>query len=143
MNRPEVRGLERRRVKLAGAAGYVSATVLVLGGLAHALGGWPPMSSALRESGVDADLAGALAVGWFFGSVSMLTFGAIVSVSARRSSRGIGALPGVWLIAAAYAGFGCAAFLLRHFNPHFLIFIFSGLLVASHAALAGGSRPRP
>lgn len=124
--------------------GYLSGAVLVLGGLAHAFMGWPPLHTALAEAGVDRGLVGALAVGWYFGSVSMLTFGAIVLVSVRHTRPGTGGgFSAPWLISAAYIGFGIAAYVLRDFNRHFLIFVLSGLLVALYASLASRMRSAP
>jgi hypothetical protein len=64
----------------------VEFTILVLGllifaaGFAHAFAGWPPLAAELANSGVDAGVRGALAVGWTFGSASMHGFGVLVIV---------------------------------------------------------------
>jgi len=109
-------------VLLAGA-------LMVISSAAHAFLGWPPLRGELRTAGLAGNLIGALAVGWYFGSVSMLAFGAITLRSGRLLRKGdrSGVAP-VRMIAASYLIFGLAAFLSRNFNPHFLVFIFTGLL---------------
>jgi hypothetical protein len=42
----------------------------------------------------------------------------------------------VWTIAVGYVVFGVAAFLLRERNPHFLLFVLTGLLVGGYALAA-------
>lgn len=102
---------------------------MAVSSIAHAGLGWPTMARALREAGLEADLTGALAAGWFFGSVAMLGFGGIVLHAGVRMRRGDpSGIPAVRIIAAAYVLFGAGAFVLRGFNPHFLLFVGTGLL---------------
>ena len=109
-------------VLLAGAA-------MALSSAAHSLGGWPPLRSALETAGAPQALEQALATGWYFGSVSMLTFGVILILCGLRMKRGDASLVAASrAIAACYVVFGVAAFLTHHFNPHFLAFIIPGLL---------------
>ncbi len=112
-------------VLLAGA-------LMILSSAAHAFLGWPPLRGELRTAGVAENLIGALAVGWYFGSASMLAFGAIVFRSGlllRKGDRS-GVAP-VRMIAACYVVFGLATFLSRNFNPHFLVFVINGLLAGA------------
>ena len=109
-------------VLLAGA-------LMVLSSAAHAFLGWPLLRDDLKSTGVAENLAGALAVGWYFGSVAMLAFGAITLRSGlllRRGDRS-GMTP-VRIIAACYLVFGVVTFVSRNFNPHFLLFVITGLL---------------
>lgn len=124
-------------MKLAITLGYVSGVVLIMSGFAHALAGWPALAAALGDAGVDADLRGALAAGWYFGSVCMFVFAGIVLSSTRQTQRGAAdSLAGVWTIAVGYVVFGVGAFLLRERNPHFLLFVLTGLLVGGYALAA-------
>ena len=103
--------------------------LMVLSSAAHAFLGWPPLRGDLKSAGVAESLMGALAVGWYFGSVAMLAFGAITLRSGlllRRGDRS-GVTP-VRIIAACYVVFGVITFVSRNFNPHFLVFIVTGLL---------------
>ena len=106
--------------------GFLSGALLILSAGAHAFLGWPAMSDALAEVGAGADLSGALAVGWYFGSMAMLVFGLVVlGVTIRRGDR-----RAVRFIALGYLAFGLTAWLLRDLNPHFLLFIVTGVLLA-------------
>jgi len=101
---------------------------------AHAFLGWPPFEADLREAGLDGSHVGALATGWYFGSVAMATYAALAAFGAWEIRRGslAGMVP-LRLIGASYAGFGVAAWLIRSHNPHFLGFVVIGL-----TALAAG-----
>ena len=107
----------------------LAGVLMMLSALAHGGLGWPSMRTALESAGAGDDLVGALAAGWYFGSVAMAVFGAIVFTSGLRLRRGdsSGVLP-VRLIATGYVLFGLAAFAARHFIPHFLLFVLTGLL---------------
>ena len=119
----------------------IAGVVMLLSSLAHGLVGWPMMRGLLRDGGAGEDLIGALAVGWYFGSVAMVAFGSIAIVAALRLRRGdrSGVAPGR-LIALCYVLFGLAAFLSRGFNPHFLLFVATGLLAG--LPLSGGAAVR-
>jgi hypothetical protein len=126
-----------RAARLGQAAGWV----LVAAGLAHAFAGWPPLRATLEAGGVDSDVIGALGAGWLFGSAAMLAFGAALVAMAGDVRRGAsGSTAPAWAIAAALAGFGVAAWVLRDFNPHFLGFMAMGALVAGFAAAARRGR---
>lgn len=119
---------------------------MLLSSVAHALLGWPTMRTGLQDAGAPADLVGALAAGWYFGSAAMAAFGAVVLVCGMRLRRDdrSGATV-VFLIAACYVIFGLAGFFLRHFNPHFLLFIATGALaglplLGNQDRGSGGSR---
>lgn len=113
---------------------FTTGTLLFASGLAHALVGWPQLAPVLVSASVPAETIAAMAVGWYFGSVSMLSFGAMaVSFALLRSPSA--AVP-LGIIAVAYTAFGSAAYILRNFNPHFLGFIAIGLLAATGALFA-------
>ena len=103
--------------------------LMILSSGAHAFLGWPQLQPELSKAGVVQPLLGAVAVGWYFGSVAMLTFGVVVLLMGLRLKRGdrSGVLT-VRIVAAAYLLFGLTVFVLRDFNPHFLVFVFTGLL---------------
>ena len=62
--------------------GLVAGLLLIASSAAHAFLGWPPFGAALAEAGIEGDIIGALAVGWYFGSTAMLVFGVIVLAAA-------------------------------------------------------------
>jgi hypothetical protein len=103
--------------------------VMVLSAVAHGPLGWRSLGAELARVGVPADLSGALAVGWWFGSAMMLACGGIALVAGARLRRGdrSGVVP-VLIVAAAYVGFGAAAYVARDFAPFFFLFIVTGLL---------------
>ena len=116
--------------------GLLAALLLIASAFAHAFLGWPPFQSILEQAGVDADAIAALEVGWYFGSLAMLAFGAIVFLAAARAIRGERAATGsLWIIGGAYTAYGAVAYVASDFNPHFLLFVVTGLLVAAVAAL--------
>ncbi len=107
----------------------VAGIVMLLSSLAHAFAGWPAMRAALGETGAPADLTAALAAGWTFGSVAMATFGVVVVLCGLRLRRGDrSGVATVRVVAAAWFLFGVATFVLRDFNPHFLLFVATGIL---------------
>ncbi len=123
-------------MKTRAVLGFLASLLLIASAFAHALLGWPPFRSALEEAGVAADVIAALEVGWYFGSLAMLAFGAIVFLAAARAIRGERAANGsLWIIGAAYTVYGLVVYVARDFNPHFLLFVVTGLLVAAVAAL--------
>lgn len=127
-------------MKPASVLGYAIGGVLLASSFLHAFAGWPAFSGPLRAAGTDANLIAGLSAGWYFGSVCMFAFGAIVVASARAQQRACGdSLTPVWLIAAACVVFGGGASLLRRPNAHFVFFLVVGLLVGAYAYLA---RPR-
>lgn len=111
--------------------GVATGAVLVVSSLAHAFLGWPSLRPALDTGGVDANVIGAMAIGWYFGSVAMAAFGAIVLVWAVKLRRGQAVdMAPVWIMALAYVLFGFVAFLARDLNPHFIA---TGLLLGAFA----------
>ena len=110
---------------------------MLLSSIEHACVGWPSVREALQAAGGNpAELIGGLAAGWSFGTASMATFGAIVLSAGARLRRGDSAAIGsVRWIAACYLVFGLAAFVLRDFAPHFLLFVGTGVLAGIPAFL--------
>ena len=98
----------------------------------HAFIGLPDLWRQLTAAGVDADLRGALAVGWSFGSLTMLTLGLVViwcgldgGALARRCALTVG---------VAYMAFGVGATLYHGFGPHLLAFFLIGLSLSGVTA---------
>jgi hypothetical protein len=127
----------RRGSRIGITAGVLAGGMLVVSSVAHAFMGWPPYEAALAAQGVDQSVLVGLSVGWFFGSVAMLTLGLLILWMVRLAAWGDLRSPmGAWMVALAYAGFGIVAFVLQGLNPHFLAFIVNGILVAGFAVLA-------
>jgi hypothetical protein len=121
-------------MKLRGILGLTTGVLLVLSSLAHAFLGLPPLRAELGAAGVSADASGAIAIGWYFGSVAMAAFGLIVLTSAINVLNGkLGGLRAVQWIALAYFLFGVAAFVADRLNPHFVGFIVIGVLLGVFA----------
>src|SRR5262245_50407241 len=99
----------------------VTGALLVAGGLAHALAGWPAVRQELVDARVDGELFSDVRVGWLYGSAAMLTFGALTLMASRALGSGsLTAVHVVWPISAIYLLFGTAAYLATSFAPHFL-----------------------
>ncbi len=127
-------------MKARAILGCLAALLLAASAFAHAFLGWPPFQSILEEAGIDANVTAALEVGWYFGSLAMLAFATIVFLAAARAIRGERANNGsLWIISAAYTGYGLVVYVARDFNPHFLLFVVTGLLVGAVAALKPSS----
>ncbi len=130
-------------MKARAILGFLAALLLIASAFAHAFLGWPPFQASLDQAGVDAEVAAALRIGWYFGSLAMLAFGAIAFLAAARAIRGEQAANGsLWIIGTAYTLYGVVAYVVRDFNPHFLLFVVTGLLVASVAALKPAAAPK-
>lgn len=66
----------------------------------------------------------------------MLAFGGIVLHQAVRRLRGREVQAGpLWVTSAVYLVFGLSAYLLRDLNPHFLLFVATGVMVGLFAYL--------
>lgn len=121
-------------MRVRGAIGVLAGALLLASAIAHAFLGWPPFAEALSAAGVDGGLAGGLAVGWYYGSAAMLAFGMIVLLAALAVLRGrMVSLVPVRVIAVVYVAFGVSAFVARDMNPHFLLFVATGVLVGIFA----------
>jgi hypothetical protein len=119
----------------------VAAAAMFLSAVAHGVFGLAAIRGELAGTGAGEHLVHAISAGWLFGSASMATFGAVVFASGLRLRRGdrTGVLP-IRLIAACYVAFGLAALLASHFNPHFLLFVATGLLAGLPVTGAGSAR---
>lgn len=116
----------------------VIGALLLLSSFAHAFLGWPPIRGELEQNGVARELVGAIAVGWYFGSVAMAVFGMLVFLCWREMSHqeSMGRAA-AGLLSVTYLLFGVLAFLLRSFNPHFLIaFALPGLILGVPVVLS-------
>jgi hypothetical protein len=117
-------------MKIAHISGVICYILLLASALAHALLGWPPLRDTLVNINADSNLVGALAAGWYFGSLSMLTFGIIVLQASYKVLSGKKvSLFSPRVIALAFIVFGMTAYCVRDFNPHFLGFAGLGLLL--------------
>jgi hypothetical protein len=117
-------------MKTRGIIGLIGGILLLLSSLAHAFVGWPLLRQTLETAGNAPDTIGATAAGWLFGSVAMAAFGVIVTIVAVGTLKGKRptTMPAA-VIAAAYLLFGVTAFIARDLNPHFLLFVATGVLV--------------
>jgi len=130
-------------VKFRPGLGIAAGVVLLSSGPAHAFLGWPPMRAALTAANVDGRVVGALAIGWYFGSVAMLVFGVQMINAAVQVGRGnLSASAATKAIAVAYVVFGAVAFLARDLNPQFLFFIVTGVLAGVFAFWRPATRRR-
>lgn len=109
------------------------AILLAASAAAHATLGWPPFRAELLERGMPAEAVGALAAGWYFGSIAMGLFAGIAWHVAKLLRQGQAAFVSLRIIGAGYLVFGLGACLLRNYDPHFLGFAGIGVL-----ALAAG-----
>ncbi len=117
------------RYRLRSICLYLAGIVMVLSAGAHGALGWPGLATALHEVNAPPDLVTGLAIGWYFGTATMVALGLIVFVAARRLWQGDKtAATYVWQIAAVYLLFGLGALFATSFNPFFLLFVGIGVL---------------
>jgi hypothetical protein len=111
--------------------GLIAGVLIILSGLAHSLLGGQGIGAQLDAAKVPPDLAVGVRIGWQFGGVAMLAFGAMIIALFNQRSRGqtVSMLP-AGIIAAAYLAFGCYALVSSGFNPFFAVFIIPGALLA-------------
>ena len=121
--------------------GLAAGALLILSAAAHSLLGWPELSRELAKLAPSADLARGLAIGWHFGGVAMLGFGALVVDAFARSLRGRSV---DWrptrLVGLTYLAFGAGALMATGGRLFFLLFLIPGLVIL---AAATGATPRP
>jgi hypothetical protein len=105
--------------------------VIGLLSIPHAFLGLPDLWRQLTAAGVSPDLRGAIAVGWCFGSLSMVTLGLLViwcgvhgGALARRCAITVG---------LAYMAFGAGSMLYRGLGPHFIGFLVIGFALTALA----------
>jgi hypothetical protein len=90
------------------------------------------MRAELVKAQAPADLVGALAAGWLFGSAAMAAFGTIVLVAAIRLRRGdASGTFALRAIGACYFTFGLIAFVAQGYEWFFLNFTAAGLLAGA------------
>ncbi len=87
----------------------VGGVLLVVSAVPHALLGWPPAAEQLMAAGVEAELIGGLAIGWYFGSAAMLGLGGAVLLSAPYVSTHHWVWRVPCCIGAVYLSFGVAS----------------------------------
>jgi len=113
-----------------GVAGLIAGVLMVLSSAAHSLVGWPQMRAPLESAHLPSERILGLGIGWHFGGVAMLTFGAMVIAAFINILRGRSAsLAGAFLIAVVYLAFGAWALLVSG-DPFFVVFIVPGVLLA-------------
>lgn len=109
--------------------GFIAAALMLLSALAHAFAGWPTVAEGLSGTGVATDVTAGLRVGWLWGSFCMAGFGLVTLAQSWQSRSGGGCNAAtVAAVAGTYVAFGLWAFVDRDFNPHFLLFLLTGLL---------------
>lgn len=118
--------------------GLAAGALLILSAAAHSLLGWPELAAELEKLAPSADLTRALAIGWHFGGVAMLGFGAIVVDSFLRALRGreVDWRP-ARVVGLTYLVFGAGALAATGGNLFFLVFLVPGLLILFGARGAG------
>jgi hypothetical protein len=111
-------------------AGFLAAVMILLSSFAHSILGWPAMRARLAETTAPADLVLGLGVGWVFGGVCMLAFGAIVLWAFMRVSKGstVTLVP-LRIIGVAYLLFGLGALWVSGGNPFYAVFVVPALLL--------------
>ena len=107
----------------------LAGVVIVLSAGAHSFLGWPSIAGRLSATNTPADLVRGLRIGWQFGGVAMLAFGAIVLMTfapkgGPRSTRS------AMLIGVLYVAFGAWA-LASTRDPFFFIFLVPGVLLVT------------
>jgi len=117
--------------RAAAIIGLVAGCFMIASGFTHGFGGWPTLKATLEVQQVETPFIESLYVGWWFGSFAMAALGSIIiaqSIGALR--RGRVSRPTIAIVAVMYLACGVWAFVVRHMNPFFLLFIATGLLVA-------------
>lgn len=123
----------------------LAGVLMLLSALAHGLMGWPVMSAELAQTGASPDLVAGLGAGWLWGSVAMAVFGIItLGAGARLRQGNRSGVPALLAIGLGYVAFGAWAFVVRGYEPFFLLFVVTGLL-AGVPGLGGAhhSKARP
>jgi hypothetical protein len=116
------------------AIAQLAGVVMLVSAVAYGLMGWPTMSEGLTQAAASPDLIAGLQAGWYWGSVSMAVFGAITLIAGGRLRHGNrSGVPILLAVGAGYLIFGAAAFLLHGHQPHFLLFVLTGLLAGGPA----------
>lgn len=117
-------------------AGVLGGVFLLLSSLAHGVLGGAALREELTGAGVPEELREAVSLGWSLGGWAMAVFGLVALATFGRWLRGgrPDALP-AQLVGAAYLLYGLWAFAVSGWEPFFLNFPVTGLLVLQ-AALA-------
>lgn len=106
----------------------VTGVVVLLGSIAHGGIGWPAVKHDLMKANIPADLLVPVGAVWIFGTLSMVTFGAIIVIAGLQLRKGNPAsLTAVTCIGIAYILFGAGAVALVGFDLHLLLFAVLGL----------------
>ena len=122
----------------------LSGLLIVGAAFAHALAGWPQLQAALRSAGAPEDLVRGLAIGWYWGSTSMFAMGLIAILTGRSGLRsGRASRTSIGVVSLAFALFGVMAFLGAGLAPHFLLFVFLGLMLGIAALPLRSEDDRP
>lgn len=114
----------------------VASLLIFAGGILHSFVGWPELHETLTQAGANEQLVGAIGVGWNFGGTAMAILGVLGVASflqLRRSYSVAWVYP--FIIGGFYTAFGISAYVQRSRNPHFLAFIFVGVLLTITALL--------
>lgn len=116
--------------------------------VAHALLGWPDISKQLASAGVGAesDVSGALAAGWYFGSICMMVFSAMFAWTAwaiRQQVSTAAIAPVPLAIGMGYLLFGIGGCALRNFGSHFIAFAILGVVFVAWGIALERRRDKP
>jgi hypothetical protein len=121
----------RTRAIVGGLAG----TLMLLSAAAHGFLGWPALRAELSRTTAPPDLVAGLGIGWWFGSVAMAAFAAIVLHLAWQLWRDqpVSLAPAA-IVGAAYVLFGAVAIALQGASPPMISFVVLGALLTGMAA---------
>jgi hypothetical protein len=121
--------MSRLRTILVVAAGLV----LIASSAAHSLLGWPRLLARLTAENAPLDLISALAMGWHFAGVAMLTLGLLAIWLASVAQQSVGVRVPVGLIGIAYLGFAAATAAAFGFDFIEVVFLTPGALLTAAA----------
>ena len=118
-------------MKMKSILGLVAGAFLILSAGAHSILGWKAMSEQLAQTNAPPDLVQGLQVGWIYGGVVMLVFGALCISTFLKRFRGqpVSTFAPA-LIAVSYIAFSAWAAIITGGDPFFMIFIVPAVLLA-------------
>lgn len=117
------------RHRFAAGLALGAGLLMMLGAIPHAFLAWPHFRGELLAAAVDADVVGAIAAAWRFGSVMMVATGLVVVLQGARAWRGAAmSARVVGPIALAWLGYGIVAMVARDGSTHLLAYVVAGSL---------------
>jgi hypothetical protein len=114
--------------RIRNVLGLIAGLLMLASSAAHGILGWRVVWTSLRQLHASPDAIETMALGWRFGSLSMLAFGAILSLIflSRLRGRNASLMPAV-VIGSAYVAFGGWALAVTK-DPFFFVFVIPGVL---------------